>query len=355
MNTPVDVVAAGRPLIDCIKQCYAANRSPLLVGRHGVGKSAVLAQAARELGIGYISRDLSLMEPPDLVGMPRLDGKVTRYLPPAFLPTKGRGLIVFEELNRCPNYMRAPVLQLLTDRSLNDYRLPPGWLPAAAINPPDGDYSAEDLDPAYLSRFTRFWVVPDRDEWLRWARAQELHEAVTDYVDHNPEVFDMEADWRNNPRAWKYVSDHLLAWQRLGGALGGTPTPLAAPLGAALEAAIAGEVGPANAVRFRDFREGRGEALPRGEDVLTDYGRYQKQVREWRDGGKLDRLEALVHEVRRVLLGDEEYARDGERLGNLTKFLADLPPDQATRLRAWLEGYEYDVPAVTQPRKRRRP
>jgi MoxR-like ATPase len=139
MNTPVDAVAAGRPLIDAIKQCFAANRSPLLVGRHGVGKSAVLAQAARELGGRCISRDLSLMEPPDLVGMPRLDGKVTRYLPPAFLPTKGRGLIVFEELNRCPNYMRAPCLQLLTDRSLNDYRLPPGWLPAAAINPPDGD------------------------------------------------------------------------------------------------------------------------------------------------------------------------------------------------------------------------
>jgi hypothetical protein len=170
-------------------------------------------------------------------------------------------------------------------------------------------------------------------------------------VDHNPEVFDLEADWRNNPRAWKYVSDHLLAWQRLGGVSGASPTPPAA----ALEAAIAGEVGPANAVRFRDFREGRGEALPRGEDVLTDYGRYQKQVQEWRDGGKLDRIRALIHEVQRVLLRDEEYARDGERRSNLMKFLADLPPDLAARLREWLAGYEHDIPAVIRPKKRGRP
>jgi MoxR-like ATPase len=121
------------------------------------------------------------MEPPDLVGLPKLDGSVTRFLPPSFLPTGGKGLLVFEELNRCPTYMRAPCLQLLTARTLNDYELPAGWLPVAAINPPDQGYEAEELDPALRSRFVQAVVEPDREEWLAWARTVGTHAAVLAY------------------------------------------------------------------------------------------------------------------------------------------------------------------------------
>jgi hypothetical protein len=264
------------------------------------------------------------------------------------LPKKRCGLIVFEELNRCSREMRNSCLQLLTARRLNDYRLPDGWLPAACINPPDNDYDVQDMDPALLSRFVRFEVTPNRKMWLAWARAQGLHEDVLNYVDSDPEVF-LGGDWRSTPRSWKYVSDHLLAWQRTGGSA------------AALEFSIAGEVGGAYAARFRDFREGQGERLPAGEDLLTDYGRHQKRVQGWRDAGRLDPLRTLTNEVHLLLQGDLEYAKNGERYGNLVKFLADLPPDLTTGLRTWLEGYEYDIPAVTPartatpPRKRKQP
>jgi len=49
---------------------------------------------------------------------------------------------------------------------LNDYRLPQGWLPAAAINPADADYDVFDLDPALLSRFVRVALVAGQAEWL---------------------------------------------------------------------------------------------------------------------------------------------------------------------------------------------
>src|SRR5262249_17559966 len=122
-------VSVGAALTPLVKLCYTANRPLLLIGPHGVGKSEVLQAAAHELKIDFITRDLSLMEPPDLIGLPTMKGGVTRYCRPSFLPTSGQGLIVFEELNRCATYMRAPCLQLLTARCLNDYRLPEGWLP----------------------------------------------------------------------------------------------------------------------------------------------------------------------------------------------------------------------------------
>jgi MoxR-like ATPase len=94
-------VAAGAPLIELIALCYAARQPILLLGKHGIGKSDLPADAARELGVSFISLDLSLMEPVDLVGIPRIesDGR-THYAPPSFLPSDGSGVLVFEELNR---------------------------------------------------------------------------------------------------------------------------------------------------------------------------------------------------------------------------------------------------------------
>jgi MoxR-like ATPase len=120
MLTPV---ATGAPLIALIELAIRADRPVLLHGRHGIGKSEVFAQVANKLGIEFIVRDLSLMEPPDLVGIPQVgtDGK-THYAILTFLPDAGQGLLVFEELNRCPRYMQSPCLQLLTARQLTCLR-----------------------------------------------------------------------------------------------------------------------------------------------------------------------------------------------------------------------------------------
>jgi len=200
---------AGPELIELVRLCYAANQPVLLEGSHGIGKSEILEEAARQLGIGFICRDLSLMEPPDLIGMPRQEGGVTHYSPPAFLPSEGKGLLIFEELNRCPSYMRGPCLQLLTARTLNDYGLPTGWLPCAAINPSGADYDVQELDPALLSRFVEVEVVADRAEWLAWAEPKGVAGQVLGYVGSDPQIFE-----DTNPRAWKAVSDLLHAGAR---------------------------------------------------------------------------------------------------------------------------------------------
>ena len=126
---------AGLDVIQAIALAYRAGMAVLLVGRHGVGKSELIKQAALELGISYLVLDLSLMEPPDLTGLPFLREGRTFYAPPASFPTDGTGLLAFEELNRCQQYMMAPCLQLLTERRLNAYELPPGWQPLGSVNP----------------------------------------------------------------------------------------------------------------------------------------------------------------------------------------------------------------------------
>jgi MoxR-like ATPase len=308
----------------------------LLVGRHGVGKSALLEQAAAELGIGFVTRDLSLMEPPDLVGLPKMDGAVTQYLRPAFLPTTGRGLLAFEELNRCSAYMRAPCLQLLTARSLNDYSLPAGWLPVAAINPSDAGYEVEELDPALLSRFVRVDVEPDREEWLAWARASEVDTGVITYVASDPAIFDHP---ESSPRAWAYVNDLLRAAVKAG-----TPRET-------LREAVAGLVGPTRMAAF--FRALHRDEPPLTADEVLVYRHHRTRLRAWIKAGRLDLARGSLLAIQKRLQAKRDYDQvraDRGAWTHLGAFFSDLPGELRQQAMAFFEERDYKAPGVRQRR-----
>lgn len=320
-------VKVGRPLVDIIKLCYRADRPFLLIGQHGVGKSEIIEEAAAELRIGFISRDLSLMEPPDLVGLPKLDGTTTRYLPPAFLPTSATGLLVFEELNRCPGYMRAPCLQLLTARRLNDYVLPAGWLPAAAINPVIAEYDVNDLDSALLSRFVQIDVEPDRQQWLEWASNHAIHPSVVDYVSSDADIF---ASPQSNPRAWKYVSDVLHAEQVENGR-------------DSLQTAVAGLVGEKRAIACLTFLR-NGERPFTVREVLS-YPRHRCRVQTWIRAGRLDLVKTSLLVLFKHLQSKRNFNElKGPGRRHLAAFLADLPGDLQEEANAFFADRGYEFP-----------
>ena len=323
-------VEVGRPLIEIIKMCYAANLSALLEGPHGVGKSAVLEEAARELEIDFITRDLSLMEPPDLVGIPQIAAGKTWYCPPSFLPAKGRGLLVLEELNRAPRYMRSPCMQLLTARSLNDYVLPEGWVPMAAINPATANYEVDELDSALLSRFVRIEVEADPERWLEWARGSGVHHAVLAYVASDPSIFKSP---ENNPRAWEYVS-------RAVHAAGQHTAP-----NDALEAIVAGLVGTKRAAAFlKTIRDGE-QPLTAGQ--ILAYALHGKRLQDWIRQDRIDLVRGSLLNVLKHLQVRDHYkdARSKPKVwASLGSFLRDLPGDLRDEAVAFFKEYEYDVP-----------
>jgi hypothetical protein len=335
----MDPIRAGRPLIDYIKLCYQGNVPALLVGAHGVGKSDLVQQAVREMNIGCIIRDLSLMEPADLTGLPKAKGHTTVYLPPEFLPRSGAGLLVIEELNRAERYMRAPCLQLLTERALNDYRLPPGWLPIAAVNPSGEEYQVDDLDPALLSRFARVQVLPDRREWLDWARRSGVHAAVLSYVEADTTVFDQP---ESNPRSWKRVSDLLTAAGKL------------LSDGATLRAAIIGQVGDVRGRLFIASLKKQDGPLT-AKEVLSSYPRFRERVRAWiAKDGRLDLVQATVRAVCLQVQPETDYERlrkNPKHWRNLGTFFADLPGDLLTMAREVFSGRGYEFPNAMQKEK----
>jgi hypothetical protein len=305
---------AGPPVIELLSLAYKADKPVLLEGPHGVGKSQLVEQAAEKLGIGFLVRDLSLLEPPDLTGLPVVKNGQTGYAPPSFLPTSGKGILAFEELNRAEKYMMSPCLQLLTARCLNDYKLPKGWLPVAAINPDSEGYDVRPLDPALLSRFIRIAVEANVASWLTWADAHGIHQGVRRYVAAVPDIFAA-----TNPRAWAYVSDLIAA--NGGGAAQNRQTLLAA---------ISGLVGEIHAKAFLKRCSGIDDAPIGADTVLRNYRGVRARVTGWAKDQETDQLHSIAHATQVALQSSDlcEEIRGSKKMqSNLEDFIKDLPGD----------------------------
>lgn len=191
----------GPTVIQILKIAYRTSLPLLLEGSTGVGKSQIVEQFTKQEDLDLVVLDLSLLEPPDLIGLPIIEDNRTRYATPASLPQSGKGILMLEELNRAETPVMQPALQLLSARRLNDYHLPEGWLCVAAINPEDEDYMVNVLDPALRSRFMQLRVTATPESWLQWADVNDVHSTIKDIVRFNPDVFIAAS-----PRSWAYTS-----------------------------------------------------------------------------------------------------------------------------------------------------
>jgi hypothetical protein len=302
-------IPIGPRVLELLEVAYRARRAVLLEGPTGVGKSQIVAEAANQLGIEYRVLDLSLLEPPDLVGLPVIEAGRTRYAAPAELPTSGRGILMLEELNRAEIPVMQPALQLLSARRLHAYTLPEGWSCVAAVNPENGEYQVNQLDPALRSRFMQLSVCADRQAWLAWAERALVHPVIVAVVRAHDDAF-----VTTSPRSWAYASDvlHVLRASELSNeellraALRGY-----LPITWALT--VAQELGKSPSLQLPDAVSLLGPEGPK---------RLASCVAEFERAGRSDAISVLAASLRRVLRSDD-YAQ-AVRSGALTLATTEL-------------------------------
>lgn len=317
-----------------LKVAYAADLPVLLEGSHGIGKSTIFELTARELGIDLVVLDLSLLEPVDLIGVPRVQKNRTVYAPPSILPQSGRGLLLIEELNRAAPATRAPTLELLTRRKLHEYRLPLGWLPCASINPSGGDYDVDSLDPAIRSRFLQVGVEADVEGWLAWARSAGIHPAVTAYVASAPDIFAVSDV---TPRSLEYASKLVKSLEA-----GGVPRGEALDL---LRAGWSGLLGENVAIAMLRLMQDERRPLP-PDEVLRNYVTLRPLARRMLRDGRTDLLRATLQHLQNVLQRQQtwdEVRQNPSQFANLLTFLSDVPPDLREEFDAWASGRSYQL------------
>jgi hypothetical protein len=335
---PEERIPAGPRLVAALRAAHRARLPVLLEGPTGIGKSEIVAAAARDLGVALVVLDLSLLEPPDLVGLPRFDGDTTRFARPAILPTEGAGILLLEELNRAERAIQQPALQLLSARTLHTYTLPPGWSCVAAVNPDDGEYQVNPLDRALRARFLELRVGAHRPTWLAWAEGSGVHPAIVELVRAHEQAFDAIP-----PRTWTYASRLLQALE---------PEELRSE--DLLRDLFGGYLPGQWLERFLATRD-RWERIALPVDpraLLRDADREPTLVEEVRAlarAGRTDVLAEITARVEAIVRGPEVQllaAKGDLRLAALEALTAELPGDARERILAALASNALAVPLV---------
>jgi len=139
-------------------------------GAPGIGKSSMIRNFGKELGISVVDVRLSQLAPTDLRGLPTVnhDTKRIEWYPGDFLPrsdSKEKGILFVDEFNMCTGSMMGVAQQLILDKKVGDYSLPPNWIIIGAGNRA-ADRAAVNVMPAPVAnRFIHLHMEPKLDEF----------------------------------------------------------------------------------------------------------------------------------------------------------------------------------------------
>ncbi len=199
-----------------LKHLVSRRRPVFIWGPVGAGKSDVVASVAKDLGIELRDVRLNLMDPVDLKGFPVVRGagkaQTMAFVPPDFLPTKGKGILFLDEMNSAPQAVQAAAYQLILNRKLGDYEMPEGWAVVAAGNRAS-DRSVVNAQPAALAnRFVHIDFEVNIDDWYAWATENGVSDITRAFIKFRSDLlhsFDPAANPRAfpSPRSWVFVDD----------------------------------------------------------------------------------------------------------------------------------------------------
>jgi hypothetical protein len=164
--------------------------------------------------IGLCDIRAVLLDPVDLRGLPRIDGDKTVWVPPAFLPRDGEGILFLDELPAAPQMVQAACYQLVLDRKLGEYSLPDGWSVIAAGNPASERGVHFAMPRPLRNRFLHLTLEPDLDEWCVWAmEGQRIRHEIVAFLRFRRELFISPGQPNDNawatPRTWEMTSRAL--------------------------------------------------------------------------------------------------------------------------------------------------
>ena len=216
--TPLDL---GRFLTTIVSERVV--HAVMVWGPAGVGKSSIVAQCAEANGLDFIDVRLSQLAPTDLRGLPVPDGAVSRWLPPEFLPTGGKGVLFLDELNMAPPTMQGVAQQLILDRKVGSYRLPDGWFVWAAGNRKEDRASVFEMPAPLANRFLHLGVEADLASFTDFGIANGLHERIAAFLSFRPQLLhsmDVRRPAWPSPRSWMMASRLLLAGLDIAPAIG---------------------------------------------------------------------------------------------------------------------------------------
>lgn len=201
-------------------ECWLDNRLNVLFhGRHGVGKTSIVAEAFHkrgwELGRDYLYFSAATIDPwVDLIGVPARvtneEGEeVLKLIRPENIHNRTIKAFFVDELNRSHKKVRNAMMELIQFKSINGLKFENLEVVWAAVNPDDDDelkFDVEKLDPAQEDRFQIHVHIPYKPSKAYFAEKfanPDMAEAVCKWWDNLPEKVKLQV----TPRRLEYAID----------------------------------------------------------------------------------------------------------------------------------------------------
>lgn len=191
-----------------------ARRPVMIWGPPGVGKSQIVAQVCKANRLQMLDLRLAQMDPTDLTGLPfNVDGQ-TVFLPPSMLPTDGKGILFIDEIVQGSPAVQNVASQIIHEKRIGEYKLPPGWDVWAAGNRLSDRAATVRMATNLAGRFWHIELEADLESWLDWANRSGIDDRVISFLRMEPNMlhkFDPKSDEYASaqPRTWEGASDFL--------------------------------------------------------------------------------------------------------------------------------------------------
>lgn len=211
--------------LDLAKFFIKSGQNLFLFGRRGVGKTNIAIQAAEscKLKVNYIN--LSVIERPDLAGYPNLYSKedVVTFKSPSFLPrlqdgSKANSIILFDEVDKAPPEVTAPLLEILQFKKINGVPLNIAACVLTGNLVNEGSYSNQ-ISNALLDRGAKFILSFNFDKWIDWAKINNVHDLILGFLRNYPELacgnLEDSCYASPSPRSWTLASEALIKAREL--------------------------------------------------------------------------------------------------------------------------------------------
>jgi hypothetical protein len=207
-------------LKDTIKSLFPMNRTVAIEGPPGGGKTTIIHEVAKSLGVGFIEKHMPTMLVEDF-GVPNMgtDNEVFDYKLPDWFPAESRtdipddGILLFDDRNQADADLQKVLANICQARTLHGVPLKKGWMVVSTGNRQSDRAGANRVLSHLRNRETVYELETHLDDWRGWALDHGVKSEVVAFIGFRPGLlhdFDPQRDQNPTPRAWcEGVSDVL--------------------------------------------------------------------------------------------------------------------------------------------------